>query len=216
MTEIKRLIEEFAADYEAGAAVRPEQLLARVEPAQRQELAEELDRYLMTAPARRWDPKAFEGSLAQRAVERVYESIEGVSGAWPEVLPRLRNRARIKRAALVERLAVALGFTDAPRVEKVARYYNRMEHGLLPASGVSRRVIEALAAILGTDPEQLRVAGMRRGEGTGPAQPAFARTAYPDAELIAEDADAGEPGAAAAPREAEAGRDEIDELFLGG
>jgi len=216
MTEIKRLIEEFAADYEAGRAVQPARLLGRVDPAQRQELAEELDRYLMTAPARRWDPEAFEGSLAQRAVERVYESVEGVSGAWPEVLPRLRNRARVKRATLVERLARALGFTDAPRVSKVAHYYNRMEHGLLPASGVSGRVIEALAAILDTDPEALRNAGMRRGEGTGPAQPAFARTAYPNAEFIAEGADAGEPGAEAVPAEAEAARDEIDELFLGG
>lgn len=216
MTEIKRLIEEFAADYEAGRAVQPAQLLARVDPARRQELAEELDRYLMTAPTRRWDPEAFEGSLAQRAVERVYESIEGVSGAWPELLPRLRNRARIKRTVLVERLARALGFGEAPQVDKVGDYYNRMEHGRLPAGGVSGRVIEALAAILGTDPEALRAAGMRRGEGTGPALPAFARTAYPDAELIAEDADLGEPLAEAGPPVAEAGRDEIDELFLGG
>lgn len=214
MAEIKRLIEEFAADYEAGRAVQPAQLLARVDPARRQELAEELDRYLMTAPTRRWDPEAFEGSLAQRAVERVYESIEGVSGAWPEVLPRLRNRARIKRATLVERLAGALGFRAAPQVDKVGDYYNRMEHGLLPASGVSGRVVEALAAILGTDPEALRAAGMRRGEGTGPVQPAFARTAYPDAELFHEDAAAGAAPAAAGP--AQGGRDEIDALFLDG
>lgn len=216
MADIDRLIEEFAADWEAGRRADVGSFLERVDPGRRQELAAALDRYLMSAPTRRWDPEAFEGSLAQRAVERVYESIEGVSGAWPEVLPRLRNRARIKRAALVERLAGALGFTDAPRVEKVARYYNRMEHGLLPASGVSGRVIEALAAILDTDPEALRNAGMRRGEGTGPAQPAFARTAYPNAEFIAEGADAGEPGAEAVPAEAEAARDEIDELFLGG
>ena len=46
-----------------------------------------LDTYLMDAPRRRWDPAAYEGSLAQAAVDRVYESIEGVSGTWPELLP---------------------------------------------------------------------------------------------------------------------------------
>lgn len=216
MTEIRRLVEEFAADYEAGRPVDAAELLDRVDPGQRQELAEQLDRYLMTAPSRKWDPEAFEGSLAQRAVDRVYESIEGVSGTWPEILPRLRNQARIRRAALVERLARALGFTAEPQVAKVGDYYNRMEHGLLPATGVSARVIEALAAILGADPEQLRAAGARRGEGPDPAEAAFARTAFPNAELIDEDAYADEALAEAAARDAKAGRDEVDELFLGG
>jgi len=215
MSEIDRLIEELAADYEAGRAIDPAQTLERVDPARRQELAERIDSYLMTAPTRRWDPEAFEGSLAQRAVERVYESIEGVSGAWPEVLPRLRTEAKLKRSALVERLARALGFTADLQVAKVGDYYNRMEHGLLPASGVSGRVIEALAKILGTDPERLRRAGAQLGEPTGAAT-AFARMAMPDAGLREEDADAAESLPALGPPDGEARRDEIDELFLGG
>ncbi|MCB0877265.1 MAG: hypothetical protein KDB46_13835, partial [Solirubrobacterales bacterium] len=122
MADIDRLIEEFAADYEAGRPADPAQLLDRVDAGQRQELASRLDRYLMTAPARRWDPEAFEGSLAQIASDRVYESIEGVSGSWPEVLPRLRNQARIKRRELVERLAGALGFGSEPEIAKVGDY----------------------------------------------------------------------------------------------
>ena len=216
MAEIQRLIEEFAADYEAGRVADPEQFLERVEPDRRQELAEQLDRYLMTAPPRKWDPDAFQGSLAQRAVERVYESIEGVSGAWPEILPRLRNQARIKRAKLVERLAAALGFTAEPQVAKVSNYYNRMEHGLLPAAGVSGRVIDALASILGVESEQLRAAGSRQGEGPGGMQTAFARMAYPNAEPIDTGVDADEALAEVAAHDAEAERDEIDELFLGG
>ena len=213
MAEIERLIDEFAADYEAGRDADPAKFLDRVEPGRRQELAERLDTYLMTAPTRRWDPKAFEGSLAQRASDRVYESIEGVSGTWPELLPHLRNQARIKRRELVERLAGALGFDAAPQIEKIGDYYNRMEHGRLPATGVSGRVIDALATVLGTDAERIRAAGSRIGEPGEGAQTAFARTAFPDAELgdadaLAETAPPQSPGRAT--------HDEIDALFLDG
>ncbi|HEX2388316.1 MAG TPA: hypothetical protein VHI96_04330 [Solirubrobacterales bacterium] len=213
MAEIERLIDEFAADYEAGRDADPAKFLDRVEPGRRQELAERLDRYLMTAPTRRWDPKAFEGSLAQRASDRVYESLEGVSGTWPELLPHLRNQARIKRRELVERLAGALGFDAEPQIEKVGDYYNRMEHGRLPATGVSGRVIDALAGVLGTDAERIRAAGSRIGEPGEGAQTAFARTASPDAELadadaLAETAPPQPPGRAT--------HDEIDALFLDG
>ena len=87
MADLDRLLDEFAADYEAGRATDVAALLDRVPAEQRQELASRLDTFLMQAPRRRWDPAAYEGSLAQAAVERVYESIEGVSGTWPELLP---------------------------------------------------------------------------------------------------------------------------------
>ena len=213
MAEIERLIDEFAADYEAGRDADPAKFLDRVEPGRRQELAERLDTYLMTAPTRRWDPKAFEGSLAQRAFDRVHESIEGVSGTWPELLPHLRNQARIKRRELVERLAGALGFDAEPQIEKIGDYYNRMEHGRLPATGVSGRVIDALATVLGTDAERIRAAGSRIGEPGEGAQTAFARTAFPDAEL----GDADALAEIAAPQSpGRSTHDEIDALFLDG
>ena len=49
------------------------------------------------------------------------------------MLPRLRDRAGLKRSTLVERLAAALGVSD--RQDKVAGYYHEMEQGLLPAAG---------------------------------------------------------------------------------
>ncbi len=215
MADLDRLIEEFKADYEAG---RPTDVLGFVERApaeQRQELTDRLDAYLMDAPRRRWDPAAYEGSLAQAAVERVHESIEGVSGSWPELLPQLRNRARIKRRDVVARLAAALGFESEPQIEKIGAYYHQMEHGTLPATGVSARVIEAIAAIVGTSAETIRVAGAKRGEGIDGGT-AFARTAFPDAEFLeqrsAPDVDvAREAMPAAVPN-----RDEIDALFLDG
>lgn len=215
MAELERLLQQFAAELEAAGRPDPAALLAQVEGAERQELAERLDRYLMQTPRRRWDPVAYEGSAAKLAVDRVYESLEGVSGSWPELLPHLRNRARIRRRELVERLAVALGVGGAAQVEKVADYYNRMEHGLLPASGVSGRVIEALAEIVGVGAEAIRSAGAAdAGERAGGAA-AFARTAVSDPDYAAYLA-SDEPALGQASSGAPERRDAVDELFTGG
>src|SRR5262245_62130388 len=83
--------------------------------------------------------------------------LTGARGSWPGLLPELRSRARINREELVLRLASALGV--AGREEKVAYYYNQMEHGGLWPSGVSDRVLEALAGIVDTTKGALREAG---------------------------------------------------------
>lgn len=211
MADLDRLIDELAADYEAGRDVDPAALLGRADPDQRQELAARIDSYLMTAPPRKWDPEAYEGSLAQQAVDRVYAAKVAESGSWPELLPALRQKARLKRAILVSRLAAALGFSAPPQVAKVESYYHRMEQGRLRPAGVSARVIDALAGILGTEPGRIRAAGSGAGDLEG-AGPAFARTAFPNAEL-AEDAAEARGRLSAADRP---GHDEIDALFLDG
>ncbi len=60
----------------------------------------------------------------------------------------------------------------AGREQKVGDYYHRMEHGSLPASGVSKRVLVALWEIYGSSAERLEKVGQRIAEGTsGPASP---------------------------------------------
>ena len=215
MTDLEALRDEFAAAYESGESPDPSELLDRVEGDERQELELLIDRYLMTAPRRAWDPEAFERSAAKVAVERIFESREGVSGTWPELLPRLRNRARIRRAELVERLTAALGVGSAPTdVQKVAVYYNRMEHGGLPAEGVTDDVLGALAGIVGSTLDALRAAGSGAIEPPEGGAPAFARVAVADADYadVREErvAPPASPGA-----EPELERDRIDELFTG-
>ena len=207
MAEPSELLEEFRSRFEAGDDPDPRELLERVEGERRQELRALIDRYLMTAPRRPWDPVAYETSPAKAAVDRVYESLEGVSGTWPELLPALRNRARIKRSELVERLADALGVGD--RAERVGDYYNRMEHGRLPADGVSSRVIEALAGIVGASAEAIREAGAAAAEAGGPDL-LYTRMALSDAVVEADEVAA--PAASSLPPD----RDEVDELFTGG
>jgi hypothetical protein len=111
----------------------------------------------------------------------------------------------------VRRLSEALGVTS--REGKVAAYYNDMEHGRLPAAGVSSKVIEALAGIVGADPETIR----RAGRATTPPAPAtapgvlYTRTARREgfgAESRSAPLEMDHPAAG--------GRDEVDELFTGG
>jgi transcriptional regulator with XRE-family HTH domain len=209
MSEADRFLDEFKAAFEAGREIDLDELLARAPEAERQELSERIDSYLMSAPRRAWDPDAYAASAARQSVERVWESLEGVSGTWPELLPRLRKAAQIKRTELTRKLAERLGVPGGEA--KVAAYYHDMEHGRLPAAGVSTRVIEALAAIVEADVELIRRAGRATAAPGAEAAALFTRTARPSEEYASE----ATPGPADADQ-AETGPDEIDELFTGG
>lgn len=225
MAEPRELLAGFATDLEAGRDPDPREWIDRAPEAERQELAAMIDSYLMKAPRRAWDPVAFDGSLAKLAVERAYESVEGVSGSWPELLPRLRTRAQVKRSELVARLATAIGAGSGQgELEKVGGYYHRMEHGLLPAAGVSERVIEALATIVDASAEAIRAAGEADAAASGQASPAvgaaatYTRVTESLESRLISSADAEPPAADDAGRGEPAGakRDAIDELFTGG
>jgi hypothetical protein len=207
MTDLDRLFGEYVAEHQAGGEADPGDYLSRVAAADRAELAALIDAYLARAPREAFDPAAFRGSRAERTVDELERAIAGQAGLWPALLPRLRDRAGLKRSWLVERLAAALGVQD--REDKVAGYYHQMEQGLLPAAGVSDRVLDALGRIVGETAEVLREAGgalrpPSEGPSAAPAA-AFARRAY---------AEAAAPAQAPA---AEVGEwDEVDELFRGG
>lgn len=219
MTDLEKLVSEFAREFESGGDPNPGTFLARVDAAERRELAGRLDDYLDRAPTQAWDPGAYERSSAKTAADRAFESMQGEAGSWPELLPKLRERARILREELTAKLAEALGFPAEQA--RVHAYYHQMEHGQIPASGVSDKVLVALAGILGTTPERLRAAGERVSGGDVSITASFARQAFPDPEYLAEDSPAGAlPGSAPVARHAarsagRPGRDELDELFLG-
>jgi hypothetical protein len=196
MTDVDRLLEAFIADDRAGVA-DPAAYVARVSGADRLELEALIDGYLARAPRRAFDRAAFEASPAGGVVA----ALEG----WPVLLPRLRERARLRPAELVARLAAELG--AGGREPKVAAYYDRMERGTLPASGVSDRVLEALSRIVGASAAVLRAAGTLAAPPPPAAPAALARAAAPAADFAA---------AAPAGGSAEAARDEVDELFTGG
>jgi hypothetical protein len=209
MNDVDRLLADYIAEHRAGGDADPHEHLSRASPAQRTELAALIDTYLAHAPRQPFNQAMFRGSSAERTVDELERAIAGEAGLWPALLPRLRDRAGLKRSELVERLAAMLGVSR--RKDKVAGYYHKMEQGRLPAQGVSDRVLEALGQLVGETAQALRESGgalTASGQGPGPSPTrAFARRAY------------GEPGpaesaAAAAPPQAE--WDEVDELFRGG
>ncbi|MDA0166560.1 hypothetical protein OM076_40225 [Solirubrobacter ginsenosidimutans] len=206
MTDVSRLLEEFIADDRAGGLADPAAYLARASAPDRAELEALIDGYLARAPRRAFDAAAFEASPAARVVA----SLAGSSGTWPSLLPRLRDRARLKRAELVARLAADLGVGG--REAKVASYYHAMEQGTLASSGVSDRVLEALGRIVGESAAVLRAAGTLAPPPPPAPGAAFARVAAPAPAFRAA---GGEPMRARA-EAAESERDEVDELFTGG
>lgn len=216
MADVDTLFREYIAEHRAGGEADPRGYLARVEGDDRIELAALIDGYLQRAPGAAWDPEAFAGSPAERlAAELAAEWGLGEEAAeahgWGELLPALRQRARILRSDLAARLAAALGAPD--EVERVAGYYHEMETGTLPPEGVSNRVLEALGEILGESAERLRAAGRALSPGAeGDAlELSYARTGRLDSRYAA--AAAADEGTVEHDRSEP---DRLDELFTGG
>jgi len=207
MTDVDRLFTEFKQQYRDAGSADPRRFLEQLDGVDRRELEVLLKGFLERAPRRRWDPDAYAQSPASVLVDRLDRSLHGQSGRWPSVLPALRDKAKLRRTDLVKRLATALGVEG--REKKVEAYYHEMEQGLLPASGVSARVLEALGEIFGAPAEALRRAG------ESPRGPASEQT---DAVVFARVAPA--PSAEITPhspgRPSEEQWDEVDQLFRGG
>lgn len=208
MAEVDRLLRDYIARFESEGFADPREFLSELEGRDRTELAALIDGYLEhSAPPKDWDPEGFEGSLAQRAVTQLTEQWAG--DELPRELVALRTERKLKRSELVAKLAEALEVSG--KQEKVALYYHRMEHGLLPAEGISTRVFSALASLLGTSAEALRRAASPPGASEDAAT--FARLARPDvAKLETFDALEGAPS----PERKSEDWDEVDRLFLGG
>ena len=211
MSDAHALLQEFiAADRDGDAD--PLAFLARLQGPQRAELEALIDAYLARAPRRAFDRAAFEASPGRAVAEELGRTLDGVSGSWPALLPRLRHRARLRRSELVERLARELGVAPAA---KVGRYYHEMEQGTLPAAGVSDRVLEALARVVGTTADRLREAGRAAAgpSAAGASAAAFARLGAPDPAYVpAEELMAASRPSAPEPTDA---IDAIDALFTG-
>jgi len=220
MSDVDRLFDQYRGQHRAGGGADPRQFLEQLEGVDRAELAALIGAYLERAPGRTWDAAEFAGSRGERLTERIaagWEEEAEAPVAWHELLPELRAKVKIKRADLVDRLAGAIGAPE--QTTKVAAYYHQMEVGKLPSEGVSNRVLQALAGILGETAEKLRAAGSVTTAGGGEqqvdARVAFARTAVQHPQYAEETPEAAQPEvASAAPIEDE--DDLVDRLFTGG
>ena len=200
------LLSAFIDAWNAGERPDVDEYLVRAAADARGSLAAEIAAFLAIAPAPEYSGQTLDELLADPQV-RALARMPSELGLWPAALPRLRRQARLRRDELVRRLAAKLGVAGCEA--KVGRYYHQMETGTLKPAGVSRRVLDALASILGASTDELVEAGELRGFASPPAQGAFGR-AYGTEDHI-------DTGAETLGQiDAEEEWDEVDELFRGG
>jgi hypothetical protein len=185
VADVLALFEEYAAAYARGEGPRARDFLARA-GGDADELAGLLDGFLRRAPAPRPDAEALAavGALISREPPLV----------------ALRNERGIRVEQVVDALVKTLAL-DPKKRAKVRRHYQRLETGLLPPKGVSARVWDVVAGLLGPGAREAAL-GWRVDALAAPA-PAYFRADAPAA------APAMRMRAAAEPKEP----DEIDRLF---
>lgn len=216
MTDVETLLQTYIERFEAGDSPDPTDLLEQTEGRDRARLSTLIEGYLEhAAPRQRWDAKAFEGSVASRAVEMLQTDWAEQTSALSAQLVALRKQKQIERKTLVATLAEKLGFPK--EADRVAAYYNAIEHGQLEPRGISSKVFDALASVLDTSADALRKAGEAVSPSAGGmASPAFTRTT--PVEVTPDQLEgAASPGKAMRSETPEAEQlDDLDRLFLGG
>src|SRR4051794_32352056 len=100
MTDVDRLLRDYIQRFEEGETIDPSDFFKGLKQGDQRKLAILIEGYLEhAAPAQKWDPEGFEGSIAQRAVEQV--AAEWQADATPSELVRLRKERKISREDLV-------------------------------------------------------------------------------------------------------------------
>lgn len=215
MSSTDALLNEFIDAWNAGGRPSVRDLLSRVpEGEERDRLAGELDAWLALAPTPRYDEASRAAIRIEPAVQRLFAAIERDAGAWPELLPSLRTRARLSVQQLAQALAQRFAL-PARDVDRTKTYLERMERGELEPARVSRRLLEGLGAVLGVEAVSLADAGaLGRGLRPAAAGGALFRADGEPPSWVAEDLEV--LGAAALQAAPASPLDDVDRLFVGG
>lgn len=206
MTTIEKLVGQFIDDWNAGR--RPDVLafLERAAPQDRDALASQLETWLDLAPTPAYDEPTRQAIASEPALIAALDAAALLREPLADRLPTLRQRAGLAIRDVAARLTQLLELDDEPRT---VAYLEQIERDELDERRLSRRLLDALAAILGADADQLSPSPAALAGGQ-----AFFR-ADEDADVwIAEDIDV-LSRAALAPAPATP-MDELDRLFLGG
>ncbi len=210
MSTIDRLFSDFVDAWNRGDDPRVEDCLARAQPGERDALRALLAEWLAIAPTPALSPPAARAVAADPILRAAVAATGRDAGAWPELLPRLRERTGLSVRAVAERITGVFGLRG--QEERAAARLEQMERGELDASRVSRRLLDALGTVLGVPGDELAEAGtLRFLPAVAPA--ALFRADGEPLRALAEDL-AELAAAAAAP--APPPMDELDRLFLGG
>jgi Helix-turn-helix domain len=204
-----RILSDFIDAWNAGRRPDFDEHLERAAEADRERLAADITAFVAFAPTPDYDDAALAAIRAEPVVAAGAAAATAPGGLWPALLPRLRERAALSTAQLAAGLVGALGL-PSDRESKTRGYLERLETGELEPRGLSGRLLDAMARLLGVPRDELEGAG---AFGAPAAAPALFRAEGPAAETTRADLDV-IADALAAPSGAQ--WDEVDELFLGG
>ena len=200
-----RILSDFIDAWNAGRRPDFDEHLARAAEADREQLAADITAFVAFAPTPDSDDAALAAIRAEPAVAAGAAAATARGGLWPALLPRLRERAALSTAQLAAGLVGALGL-PSDREPKTRGYLEQLEAGELEPRGLSGRLLDAMARLLGVPRGELEGASAFGA----PAPVALFRAEGPAAETIRADLDV-IADALAAP--SGAGWDEVDELF---
>lgn len=215
MTDVDQLLGEFVDAWKAGERPDAAAFLQRAgSETDREALAAQLGTWLQVAPAPAYGARARAAIAREPALRAALEAGALMQAPLPVRLVTLRERAGLAVRDVAQRLVAAFAIDDEPRA---ASYLERVERDELDAARLSRRLLDALAAILGAD--RALLAPLPRSS-TGAAGQALFRSSAQPGQGIEQDIDALSRAALAPapPPAAEPARplDELDRLFLGG
>ena len=209
-----RILSEFIDAWNAGERPDVDDFLARVPAGDQTELAHLLMSFLSFAPTPSYSDATLEEIRADPVVAAALAAAGQRAGLLPTLLTSLRERLSLTTPELAARLVSVLELPPA-KAPKTASYLQRLEHGELEPTRISRRVFNALARVLGVPRDELEGAADFGGQGSMRAMvaaPVFradedaAHAVSQHLDVLADALQA--PGGA--------GRDEVDDLFLGG
>lgn len=209
-----RILSEFIDAWNAGSRPDVDDYIARAPAEEQGELADQLLSFLRFAPTPSYDDDTLAAIRAEPIVAAVLAAPTQRGGLLPSLLTCLRARFSMTTPQLASELVDALGLTG-DKQPKTASYLERLEQGELEPARVSRRVFDALARVFEIPRSQLEGAGDLSRWLPAPA-PAAAPVFRADKDA------AGAVGAHldvladALQAPSGAGRDEVDDLFLGG
>ncbi len=213
MISTEQVLSDFIDAWNAGRRPRVREYVARVPSgAPREELSTLIDLWLQTAPSPTLDEPTRASIRADPAVAAALAAGDE-RGAWAGLVPRLRERAGLSLDAMAQAVVARfkLSAADQPRAES---YLERLERGELQPAGLSRRLLAALADVLGVSAETLVAAA---GGQSGPRLASSGGTLFrADEDVNASVLEDIETLSRAALTPAPPERDELDELFFGG
>ena len=208
MTAVEQLLSEFIEAWNAGKRPDLAAYLDRAHKDERDELADSIETWLMIAPTPEYDDATRAEISADPILTAALAAGAETATPWATRVRKLREQAGLAVDQVAERLVAVLRLPAEP--ERTAEYLARAERDELDERRLSRRLIGALAAVLGADPDELRPAW---------GSPALTMQHYRiDADTIDQQALRSQfdavSRAASAPEPAPL--DELDRLFVGG